>query len=121
MLRRLLPYLTLFSTFSTLICCALPAAFVALGFGATLVALLGTFPQLIWLSTHKVWVFGIAGLLLLMTAGLRLHSSAQSCPVNYESEIACRKARAISSVVFWLSLALFLIGALFAFLGDVVF
>ncbi len=120
MFKRLLPYLTLFSTFSTLICCALPAAFVALGFGATLVALLGTFPQLIWLSTHKTLVFGFAGVLLLMTAALRVYSKDESCPLDFEGEIACRKTRAISSFVFWLSLALFLIGAFFAFLGSVV-
>jgi hypothetical protein len=53
--------LSLFTSGGTLICCALPALLVAVGAGAALSSLVSVFPQLVWLSEHKVWVFGVAG------------------------------------------------------------
>jgi hypothetical protein len=45
--------LSLFTSFSTLICCALPALLVALGAGAVLSTLVSHVPQLVWVSEHK--------------------------------------------------------------------
>ena len=53
--------LSLFTSGSTLICCALPATLVAIGSAATLASLVSSFPQLIWISEHKALVFGLAG------------------------------------------------------------
>jgi len=52
---------SLFTSGSTLICCALPATLVAIGSAATLVSLVSNFPQLVWISEHKALVFGLAG------------------------------------------------------------
>ncbi len=52
---------SLLASSATLVCCVLPAVMVSLGAGAALVGLVSAFPQLVWLSEHKGWVFGIAG------------------------------------------------------------
>ena len=60
----LLNYFSLFSSFSTLICCALPSILVLLGLGTTVASLLTATPWLVSLSRHKIWTFSIAGTLI---------------------------------------------------------
>jgi mercuric ion transport protein len=60
----LLNYFSLFSSFSTLICCALPSILVLLGLGTTMALLLSAAPWLVCLSRHKIWTFSIAGTLI---------------------------------------------------------
>jgi hypothetical protein len=59
--------LGLFTSLSTLICCALPALLVSIGAGAALAGVVTAFPQLIWISEHKLAVFVFAGLMLLLS------------------------------------------------------
>ena len=61
------PTLSLFTSVSTLICCALPTLLVALGMGASMVSLMSLFPWLIMISKYKVQTFLIAGLFLLVS------------------------------------------------------
>ncbi|RZU41308.1 hypothetical protein [Edaphobacter modestus] len=63
----LLSYFSLFSSFSTLLCCALPSVLVLLGMGTTVASLLSAAPWLVNLSRHKVWTFSIAGVLIAMS------------------------------------------------------
>ena len=60
----LLNYFSLFSSFSTLLCCALPSVLVLLGMGTAVASLLSAAPWLVSLSRHKVWTFSIAGALI---------------------------------------------------------
>ena len=60
----LLNYFSLFSSFSTLICCALPSVLVLLGMGTAVASLLSAAPWLVSLSRHKIWIFTIAGTLI---------------------------------------------------------
>lgn len=60
----LLNYFSLFSSFSTLICCALPSVLVLLGMGTAVASLLSAAPWLVTLSRHKIWTFSIAGTLI---------------------------------------------------------
>src|ERR1700682_446609 len=60
----LLSYLSLFTSFGTLLCCALPSLLVLLGLGATVASFLSAVPWLVTLSHHKNWVFAISGLLI---------------------------------------------------------
>jgi mercuric ion transport protein len=60
----LLNYFSLFSSFSTLICCALPSVLVLLGMGTAVASLLSAAPWLVSLSRHKIWIFSIAGTLI---------------------------------------------------------
>jgi mercuric ion transport protein len=74
----LLNYFSLFSSFSTLICCALPSVLVLLGMGTTVASLLSAAPWLVGLSRHKIWTFSIAGILIAMSF-VRPISSLLAC------------------------------------------
>jgi len=63
----LLNYFSLFSSFSTLICCALPSILVLLGMGTAVASLLSAAPWLVSLSRHKIWIFSIAGTLIALS------------------------------------------------------
>src|SRR5437764_1650871 len=60
----LLSYFSLFTSLSTLLCCALPSLFVLLGLGASVASLLSFLPWLVTLSHYKNWTFAIAGILI---------------------------------------------------------
>lgn len=121
MLKKILPYITLFSTVGTLVCCALPALFVSLGLGATFVSVLGVFPQLIWFSEHKMVVFGVAGTLLSAAGVLKFNSKALECPTDRELAASCQKTRAVSNVIFYISVVLYCVGGFFAFVAPHLF
>lgn len=104
---------TLFTSSGTLLCCALPALFVSLGAGATLASIVSAVPQLIWVSKHKLLVFGLAGAMLLISGLLRLRP--QACPLDPRLAAACARARKYSAVLYWLSVAVYGIGCFFAF------
>lgn len=121
MLKKMLSFLSLFLSLGTLVCCALPALFVILGFGATFVSLLAAFPQLIWLSEHKGLVFGAAGILLIATAAIRRQGDQQSCPPAPGLAAQCRTLKGTGAVVFYLSVICYLVGGFFAFVAPLLF
>lgn len=106
-------WLSLFTSFGTLICCALPSLFVALGMGATLVGMLGQFPQLIWLSEHKGWLFGASLFMLAITFFVRRWTANLPCPI--EAREACERTKNISGVIFWLAVGVNVFGVFFTF------
>jgi hypothetical protein len=105
----------LLSSGATLVCCVLPAALVGLGAGATLASLVSAVPQLIWLSLHKGWIFGSAGVLLLISAIFLWRARGLPCPTDPRAAILCRRLRKISLVLYGLALVSFLLGSTFAF------
>jgi hypothetical protein len=66
----ILEALTILSSFSTLLCCALPAALVSIGAGAALASIVTAVPQLVWLSEHKIVLFVFAGIMLTLSGVL---------------------------------------------------
>ncbi|MEQ1683671.1 MAG: hypothetical protein ABL916_08485 [Burkholderiaceae bacterium] len=105
----------LFASSGTLVCCALPALLVALGAGATLSSLVSAVPQLVWLSEHKGPVFTFAALMLAAAGALQWHNRSAPCPTDAALRDACLRTRRVSAWVYFLALALFGIGAWFAF------
>lgn len=118
---RRLSVFSLFTSASTLICCALPATLVAIGSVATLTSLVSTFPQLIWISAHKPLVFGLASLMLLLAGGLQWRARRLPCPADAQLAAACQRARRHSLWMYLVSLGLFLIGSFFAFIAPLMF
>lgn len=114
-MRRTVAFLSLFTSVGTLVCCALPALFVVLGFGAAFAGLVGNFPGLIWLSENKLWLFGIGGALLLAGGALQFRARYEACPVDPMSGDACSTTRDWSKIAYFVSVAMYLTGALFAF------
>lgn len=106
---------SVFTSSGTLICCALPALLVSIGAGATLAGLVSTFPQLIWLSQHKLAVFGVAGLMLIGAGLLQYRARFLPCPVDPKLAAACTRTRRISTMIYGMSWLIYLTGVFFAF------
>lgn len=101
---------------ATLLCCVLPAVMVSLGAGAALVALISAVPQLVWLSEHKAWVFGVAAVLLLISAAMVLRARQLPCPSDPVLGRRCARLRRVNVVLCGLALVSIAVGATFAFL-----
>ncbi len=114
----LLPFLSLFTSGGTLICCALPALFVTMGAGAALAGLTSSFPALIWLSQYKAWVFAGAALLLVIAGYWQWKARLLPCPADPAQAKACMRLRRISWAIYGISVCIFLVGAFFAFLAP---
>ncbi len=112
--------LSLFTSGSTLICCALPATLVAIGSAATLTALVGNFPQLIWISEHKALVFGVAGAMLAIAGYLQWQARNAPCPADAALAEVCAKTRKNALCIYWLSVGIFAVGAFFAFVAPLL-
>ncbi len=102
----LLNYFSLFGSFSTLICCALPSVLVLLGMGTAVASILSTAPWLVSLSRHKVWTFSIAGTLIacsfVMTYVIapRLRAG-EACEAD--DPTTCGEVSRVSRVILWCS------------------
>ena len=100
----LLNYFSLFSSFSTLLCCALPSVLVLLGLGTTVASLLSAAPWLVSLSRHKVWTFSIAGTLIAASFAMtyviapRLRGRALCAA---DDPTTCGEVSRLSRVVLW--------------------
>jgi hypothetical protein len=106
----------LLASSATLVCCVLPAVLVSLGAGAVLVGLVSSFPQLVWLSEHKVGVFLTAGVLLAVSGVLIWRGRSLPCPADPAAARACTRLRKVSAVLYGVSLVSFTAGGVFAFL-----
>lgn len=112
--------LSLFTSGSTLICCALPATLVAIGSVATLTSLISHFPQLIWVSEHKPLVFGVAGVMLLLAGIMQWRARALPCPADAQLARLCMQMRRQSLWIYGFSVIVFLIGSFFAFVAPLL-
>ena len=110
----LISYLGLFSSFGTLLCCALPSTIVLLGFGASLANFLGDYPQLIWLSENKEMVFGLSFVMLGLSFGAQKYAATQACPIDKKAD--CESTKSWSKPLFYISFGINLVGAFYAFL-----
>lgn len=104
----------LFTSFGTLLCCALPSTLVLLGFGASLAGFLGEFPELIWLSENKEWVFGISFLMLGVSYLGQRYAASQVCPIDKKED--CESTKDWSKPLFYITLTINLVGAFYAFI-----
>jgi mercuric ion transport protein len=115
----LLNYFSLFGSFSTLICCALPSVLVLLGMGTAVASLLSVAPWLVSLSRHKVWTFSIAGTLIAASFVVtyviapRLREG-EACAAD--DPTACAEASRLSRVLLWVSALIWSCGFFVAYL-----
>lgn len=106
---------TLLASSATLVCCVLPAILVSIGAGATLVSLVSSFPQLVWLSAHKDFVFSLAALLLLVSGVMLWRARSLPCPADPQVAHACARRRRISGALHVVALIAFAAGTVFAY------
>ena len=115
------PSLSLFTSLSTLICCALPTFLVTLGMGASMVSLISLFPWLLVLSEYKIQIFFVAGLLLLISFYLFWKGRNAPCPIDPIQAKMCLKLRFTNLIILIISSTIFLIGFFFAFIAANIF
>ena len=117
---RFLSYTSLFTSFGTLVCCALPSILVLIGLGATVASFLTAVPWLVTLSRHKEWVFGISGALIALNfvyvyrVAPRLRAAGEACPIDEAN--TCSTADQVSRVTLWTSAVIYLVGFFAAFI-----
>ena len=99
-------FLSLFASSSTLICCALPAIFVALGAGASFASLLSVFPFLITLSNFKGQITLFALFWIIVAGLVNYRTYHMPCPADPELGRVCKRNRE-SLDIFIMSLFLF--------------
>ncbi|OKH49132.1 hypothetical protein NIES30_08190 [Phormidium tenue NIES-30] len=118
-MKKILSFLTLFTSASTLICCALPALLVSLGFGASLASFLGQYPEFIWFSEQKSWVFAFGGVVLVTAIILaRVSARTTDCPTDPALRDACKNTRTVSGIVLGVSTIIYIAGGFFAYVAP---
>lgn len=113
----LLSYFSLFTSLSTLLCCALPSLLVLFGLGASVASMLSFFPWLVALSRHKALAFGASGVLIAcsfvnMYIILPRFRTAECRPDNAN---ACADASKFSTILLWISATIYAVGFIVAF------
>lgn len=120
----LLNYFSLFSSFGTLICCALPSVLVLLGMGTAVASLLSAAPWLVGFSRHKVWTFSISGVLIALSFAVTYWlapklRAGEACAAD--DPTACGEASKMSRVLLWTSAAIWGAGFFVAYLLGPIF
>ena len=115
--KSILPTLSLFTSLSTLLCCALPALLVTIGAGAALASIVHVIPWLVYLSKYKAFTFLFSALMLLLAGFFIYRSRNDPCPIDQDQAMACMRMRKVSLYIYFLSILIFLIGFFFAFIA----
>lgn len=120
-MKKIISFLALFTSLGTLLCCALPALFVTLGFGAAFAGLVANVPQVIWLSENKLWIFGLGAVMLTIGGYLQWRGRNEPCPIDRNLAAACSSARKASLFLYFSTVGIYTIGAFFAFIAPRLF
>jgi mercuric ion transport protein len=118
-----LNYFSLFTSLSTLLCCALPSLLVLLGLGASVASMLSFMPWLVTLSRHKQWMFATSGVLIALSFVNMYYVwpriRAKQCSSDNPS--ACAEASKLSKVLLWVSVGIYVVGVFVAYvLGPIL-
>jgi hypothetical protein len=114
-----LSYFSLFTSVSTLLCCALPSLLVLFGLGASVASLLSFMPWLVALSRHKAWTFSICGALIALSFAnmyyvaprLQMKDACRS-----DGSSVCRETSRVSKFLLWASLMIYVAAFFVAYL-----
>jgi mercuric ion transport protein len=118
-----LSYFSLFTSLSTLLCCALPSLLVLFGLGASVASMLSFLPWLVTLSHHKVLTFCISGVLIacsfLNTYFILPRLTKRECAPDDPD--TCAEASKVSRLLLWTAAVIYALGFLVAFvLGPIL-
>ncbi|MFT6332274.1 MAG: hypothetical protein ACJAW3_000606 [Lentimonas sp.] len=114
LIAKTLPFLGLFTSFSTIICCALPIILVTLGMGAVFASLTANFPFLIWLAERSIYLFATS-IFLLLISGYFIFIKPQTCPAKKELAEICLKTKKFNQIIWWFSVIILLISFFFKY------
>lgn len=114
-------FFSLFGSVTTLFCCALPVTLVSIGMGATFASLTSTFPQIIWLTENKGYLFFFTGALLILSFIMMRYSKTQSCPIDIDQRAACQSSKGISNKLYCFTVLLYFVGLIFSYVLPIFF
>jgi mercuric ion transport protein len=113
----MLSYFSLFTSVSTLLCCALPSLLVLFGLGASVASMLSFLPWLVILSHYKRVTFFISGVLITLSFVNMYYIAprlrAQQC--SPDNPTACADASRVSKVLLWISAVVYALGFFVAY------
>lgn len=113
--ETLAPFLALFTSLSTLLCCALPALLITIGAGAVMAGLVSTVPGLVWLTERKTMMFAIAGVMLAVSVLVKWLTRHAPCPIDNQQAKLCMRMRKAGTVMLTTAVIAYGIGGFFAF------
>lgn len=108
--NKFIAWLSLFTSFGTLICCAIPSLLVIIGLGSVVAGVVGKFPQFIWLSEHKAWIFTFSISMLLISFVMQRLNVKKNCKNGH-----CEVTKSWARPIWWVTLGINLFGIFWAF------
>jgi mercuric ion transport protein len=109
-------WLLIFTSTTTMICCALPILLVTIGFGAVSAAIFSNLPFLVVLAHYKVWLFAGSGVMLAL-AGWALYRPGRACPTDPALAARCEAADRWNRRLLMVSAGMWAIGFTAAYLS----
>jgi hypothetical protein len=109
-------FLSLFASSSTLICCALPSLFIAIGAGASFASLITVFPFLIVLSQYKLSITIFASVTIIFAGYVNYKTYYMPCPADPELGRLCLQTRKRSRTIYYASVSIFLFATIFTYI-----
>jgi|AntRauTorcE11898_2_1112593.scaffolds.fasta_scaffold46356_2 hypothetical protein len=107
-------FFALFTSTGTLICCALPAAVAAFAGGAAVTSMISTFPWMVPLSRHKIWIF-IGSALMITLSGILIYRPQGNVACSITGGEGCAVSGKFQKFMFWSSVIIYSTGAFFAY------
>jgi hypothetical protein len=107
-------FFALFTSTGTLICCALPAAVAAFAGGAAVTSMISTFPWMVPLSRHKIWIF-IGSALMITLSGILIYRPQGNVACSITGGEGCEVAGRFTKFMFWASVIIYGSGTFFAY------
>ena len=109
-------WLILFTSSTTLVCCALPILLVSLGLGAVSASIFSTLPFLLTIAQYKKLIFILSAVLITIAAYLVFRSN-RTCPADPELAAQCERAHRFNKSAVFISSVLWFIGFTAAYLA----
>lgn len=120
-MKKILVFLSLFGSFTTLFCCALPVLLVSLGMGGVFVMLTSTIPQIQFFGEYKLFVFIITAFLLAVGFFLTRPARIVECPIDEGQKNVCQTVKPWTRVILYISTGLYILGLIFAYVLPIFF
>ena len=114
-MNKLLSFLSLFGSLSTLLCCALPVTLVSLGMGAAFASLTANFPLIIWIVERKELLFITTAILLFFSFFMMKKSERLPCPIDSQQRNVCQTSKKISRKIYWITVFIYIVGLTFSY------
>ncbi len=108
-------WLSLLLSASTLVCCALPAILVTVGLGASLASFVSVFPQIVWISQYKGYLFSLSFISLVFASISQKNQASSEC--SLEQKKACQSIKAKMPIILIVGWILWSTGFFFAYLA----